>query len=49
MNKAVTWKVKLSILAGGLLSFIGILIETSLNVTFPTLMSEFHVNLATIQ
>ena len=35
MNKAVTWKVKLSILAGGLLSFIG--------------MSEFHVNLATIQ
>lgn len=49
MNKAVTWKIKLSILAGGLLSFIGILIETSLNVTFPTLMSEFHVNLATIQ
>lgn len=45
----VNWKTKLAILATGFLSFIGILIETSMNVTFPTLMHEFHVDLATIQ
>lgn len=45
----VNWKTKLAILATGFLSFIGILIETSMNVTFPTLMHEFHVDLSTIQ
>ncbi|MFC6181788.1 MFS transporter [Lactiplantibacillus daowaiensis] len=38
-----------SILAAGLLSFMGILVETSMNVTFPTLMKTMHVNLTTIQ
>lgn len=33
----------------GALSFIGILIETSMNVTFPTLMRTFHVSLSLIQ
>lgn len=49
MDAAVSTKVKLAILSGGLLSFIGVLVETSMNVTFPTLITELHVSLATIQ
>lgn len=49
METKVTHRTQLSILAVGLLSFIGILIETSMNVTFPTLIQELHVSLATIQ
>ncbi|AXX64545.1 MFS transporter [Bombilactobacillus bombi] len=49
MDQPVTIKTKLSILATGFLSFIGILIETSMNVTFPTLMKEFQVTLSTVQ
>ena len=40
---------QLAILAAGLLSFIGILVETSMNVTFPTLIATLHVSLATVQ
>lgn len=40
---------KLAIGTVGALSFIGILIETSMNVTFPTLMRTFHVSLSLIQ
>lgn len=40
---------KLSIAATALLSFIGILTETSLNVTFPTMTREFGLPLSTIQ
>ena len=32
-----------------LMSFMGILTETSMNVTFPALMKEFHVPLNTVQ
>lgn len=39
----------MSILAAGLLSLMGILVETSLNVTYVTLTKQLHVNLATIQ
>lgn len=46
---SVSTRVKLSILAVGLLSFTGILIETSMNVTFPTLVKQLGVSLATIQ
>lgn len=49
VNETVSTRVKLSILAVGLLSFTGILIETSMNVTFPTLVKELNVNLSTIQ
>lgn len=42
-------RVVLSIVATGLLSFMGILVETSLNVAFATLTHTMHVNLATIQ
>ncbi|WP_373563512.1 MFS transporter [Bombilactobacillus bombi] len=49
MEQVVTLKTKLSILATGFLSFIGILIETSMNVAFPTLMKEFGIKLDTVQ
>ena len=42
-------KLMLSIIATGLLSFTGVVIETAMNVTFPTLMKEFGVSLATVQ
>lgn len=49
MEDSVSTRVKLSILAVGLLSFTGILIETSMNVTFPTLTKELNVSLGTVQ
>lgn len=39
--------VKIIVIA--LLTFIGVLTETSMNVTFPTLMRQFEVSLSTIQ
>lgn len=49
MDNSVSTRVKLSILAVGLLSFTGILIETSMNVTFPTLVKLLGVSLGTVQ
>jgi emrB/qacA family drug resistance transporter len=37
------------ILATGIMSFAGIVSETAMNVTFPTLMKEFHINTSTVQ
>lgn len=45
----VTLKTKLAILSVGLLSFVGILVETSMNVTFPTLIKTMGVSLDTVQ
>ncbi len=42
-------KLILSIVATGIMSFSGVCVETAMNVTFPTLMSEFGVNTATVQ
>ncbi len=42
-------KLMLSIIAAGLMSFTGVVIETAMNVTFPTLMKEFDVSLSTVQ
>jgi len=42
-------KLIAAIVATGLLSFTGVVIETAMNVTFPTLMRELDVNLATVQ
>lgn len=39
----------LVVLSAAFMSFVGILTETSLNVTFPTMMKQFHVSLDTIQ
>ncbi len=39
----------LSIVACGIMSFSGVVVETAMNITFPTLMSEFSVSTATVQ
>ncbi|MDC6396130.1 MFS transporter [Lactiplantibacillus pentosus] len=43
------WRVVPAIIATAIMSFAGVLIETSMNVTFPTLMAEFNTTSATIQ
>ena len=42
-------KLILSVIAAGLMSFTGVVVETSMNVTFPTLMKQFQINTATVQ
>lgn len=49
MNNTVSRKTNISVASVGILTFTGILIETSLNVTFPTLMSTFKEPLAVVQ
>ncbi|MFD0898560.1 MFS transporter [Loigolactobacillus binensis] len=49
MQQRLSRTTILSVVATGLLSFMGTLVETSLNVTFPTLTKLMNVNLATIQ
>lgn len=49
MENKIPTRVKLAILSAGLLSFIGVLVETSMNVTFPTLINQLHVSLSTVQ
>lgn len=48
MNKK-EWHVLGAVIASGLMSFGGVLIETAMNVTFPHLMQEFNVNASGIQ
>lgn len=38
-----------SLLSVGLLAFVGIIMETAMNITFPTLMNEFGIGTATVQ
>ncbi|MBM7617518.1 EmrB/QacA subfamily drug resistance transporter [Weissella uvarum] len=47
--KTKEWHVLTAVIAAGLMSFSGVLIETSMNVTFPHLMSEFNTNASGIQ
>ncbi|MCI1890599.1 MAG: MFS transporter [Schleiferilactobacillus harbinensis] len=49
MNKNVARHTQLAILAVGLLSFTGILVETSLNVTYYTLTKQLGVSLSVLQ
>lgn len=39
----------LAILAAGLMSFSGVIVETAMNITFPTLMTDMHVTTSTVQ
>ena len=39
----------MSIVAAGIMSFSGVCVETAMNVTFPTLMSEFNIGTSTVQ
>ncbi|MFR5662547.1 MAG: MFS transporter [Limosilactobacillus mucosae] len=45
----VTKKTNLSIIGIAGLAFCGVLVETSMNVTFPTLMRDFHQSLNAVQ
>lgn len=42
-------KVNLAIFSAGLMTFTGILNETSMNVTYPLLVKQFHQSLAAVQ
>ena len=48
-ERKITPKLILSIIATGLASFCGMIVETSMNVTFPTLMTEFGISTSTVQ
>lgn len=41
--------VNLAVLATGMMAFSGVLIETAMNVTFPTLMAEFGISTSQVQ
>ncbi|GHP13559.1 MFS transporter [Lentilactobacillus fungorum] len=49
MNEKISRQTLLALLAAALLSFTGILTETSMNVTFPELSKVFSVTLDTVQ
>ncbi len=49
MEQKLNSKLSLSIIATGLMSFCGVVVETATNVTFPTLMNEFNVNTSAVQ
>ena len=48
-HSAIPLKVVLSIIATGIMSFCGVIVETAMNITFPTLMEEFQVTTSTVQ
>lgn len=49
MQKTKEWHVLAAVIATGIMCFSGVLIETSMNVTFPALMEEFNVNANGVQ
>lgn len=48
-ERRVDARLVLSIIACGIMSFSGVVVETAMNITFPTLMVEFGVDAATVQ
>lgn len=48
-ERTLNYKLILSIIATGLLSFSGVVVETATNITFPTLMKEFNVTTSNVQ
>lgn len=49
MQEKISPKVVGAIVATGLMSFCGVMVETAMNITFPTLMREFHIATNTVQ
>lgn len=49
MNKKLSINAILAILATGVMTFSGVVVETSMSITFPTLISEFNVGISTVQ
>lgn len=48
-KRELNTKLILSVIATGIMSFSGVVVETALNVTFPTLMEEFSIGTSTVQ
>lgn len=48
-SEKIPLRVLLAVIATGLMSFCGVIVETSMNISFPTLMKEFNVNTSTVQ
>jgi EmrB/QacA subfamily drug resistance transporter len=48
-EEKIPFKVILAVIATGLMSFCGVIVETSMNISFPTLMKEFDVTTSTVQ
>lgn len=48
-ERRIDAKLIMSIIATGLMSFSGVVVETAMNVTFPSLMNEFNVGTSTVQ
>ncbi|WP_286136029.1 DHA2 family efflux MFS transporter permease subunit [Philodulcilactobacillus myokoensis] len=49
MDEKISPKVIGAIIAAGIMSFSGVVVETSMNITFPTLMNEFNISTSTVQ
>lgn len=49
MTNKISPKVYGAIIATGLMSFAGVIVETSMNITFPTLMREYDLSTNTVQ
>lgn len=48
-DKKIDLKLILSIVATGIMSFSGVVVETAMNVTFPSLMVEFQIGTSSVQ
>lgn len=48
-EQKIPFKVISAVIATGLMSFCGVIVETSMNISFPTLMKEFNVTTSTVQ
>lgn len=48
-NNKISPKVYAAILVTGLMSFCGVIVETSMNIAFPTLMRDFGISTSTVQ
>lgn len=48
-KKKITARVLAAVIAAGIMFFCGVIVETAMNITFPTLMKEFDVDTTTVQ
>ena len=48
-ERRVDARLIVSVIACGIMSFAGVVVETAMNITFPALMAEFSVDTATVQ
>ncbi|WP_412989819.1 DHA2 family efflux MFS transporter permease subunit [Pediococcus siamensis] len=48
-NESIRPQVIAAVIATGLMSFSGVIVETAMNITFPTLMKEFGITTSVVQ